>query len=124
MLAVSVATTALAADPPAKKEATRIQKSERITPDGVAEACVKLAAGQVVRYRFESDAPLDFNVHAHKGEDVVYAVRQDAITKTEFLDFKPEFATDWCWMWTNKNATPAEVRYTLFVAPPKRERKK
>jgi hypothetical protein len=113
-----------APDAPAKKEATRVQKSERISPDGIAEYCVKLEAGQVVRYRFEAEAPLEFNIHSHQGEEVTYAVQQEAVGRIEFVDFKPQRADDWCWMWTNKNAAAADLRYTIFVSPPKPERKK
>lgn len=118
------AQTAPGADAAAKKEATRVQKTERLKPSGIGEYCVALAVGQVVRYRFEAEAPVDFNIHMHRGEEVIYALQQEAVTRIEFVDFKPEQASDWCWMWTNKNATQTDVRYTVFVAPPKREKKK
>ena len=123
-LAAGALDTARAADAPAKKEATRIQKTERLNADGVGEYCTKLEAGQVVRYRFEADAAVDFNIHTHRGEEVIYPVKQDAVARIEFIDFKPDRGADWCWMWTNRNAQPVTVRYTLFIAPIKRERRK
>ena len=33
------------------------------------------AAGQVVRYRFEADAVVDFNIHTHRGDEVIYRVK-------------------------------------------------
>lgn len=120
----ATARPAPAADAPAKKEATRVQKTERIKPDGIAEYCVTLAAGQVVRYRFEAEAPLDFNIHMHRGDEVITAVQQEAAARIEFVDFRADRPADWCWMWTNKSAASNEVRYTIFVAPPKQEKKK
>ena len=31
------------------------------------ERCLKLAAGESIRYRFRSTAPVDFNIHFHRG---------------------------------------------------------
>lgn len=118
------ASMAQSKEAPAKKEATRVQKTERLNVDGVAEYCTKLEAGQTVRYRFEADGAVDFNVHIHVGDQVVYPVKQDSVTAIEFVDFKPERGGDWCWMWTNRAAQPVAVRYTLFVSPVKRERRK
>ena len=40
------------------------------------ERCVNLDAGQSIRYRFKASAPVDFNIHYHRGEEVVFPVRK------------------------------------------------
>ena len=41
-----------------------------------AEECVKLSAGASIRYVFESSAPVEFNIHFHRGDSVEYPVKR------------------------------------------------
>jgi hypothetical protein len=123
VLAALAVSTTDAAEPAAKKDATRVQKTEHIAAGAVGEHCTKLAAGQVVRYRFEADRPVDFNIHRHRGDEVIYAVQHEQASGAGFVDFKADAEADWCWMWTNKSDAAVQVRYTMFIAPPKRARK-
>jgi hypothetical protein len=71
------------------------------------EACVKLEAGEKRRYHWKSSAPVDFNIHYHRGEEVFYPVKRDAM-RGDGGTFSAKTGEDYCWMWTAKNA-PARV---------------
>src|SRR5215470_13840508 len=71
-----------------------------IVPRQIAEECVKLAAGQSIAYSFDASAPVDFNIHFHKGNDVVYPVKRDRIQRDDDR-FTAAVAQDYCLMWTN-----------------------
>ncbi len=45
---------------------------------GFEEHCLKLAAGERIRYRFRATGAVDFNIHYHRGKDVHYPVKVDA----------------------------------------------
>lgn len=73
------------------------------------EHCVKLAAGEVISYRFKSSAPLDFNIHHHRGNEVLYPVRHAQVRKLAGT-FRAPAADDYCLMWENTGAQPVTVR--------------
>lgn len=90
----------------------RFEQKLRVDPGKFAEVCGRLPAGQAVRWAFESSAALDFNVHYHAGKEVVFpselvgvAVGKDVLTT--------KLEQDYCWMWTNKSATPTTVTVTM-----------
>lgn len=71
------------------------------------EHCLKIDAGRAVSYRFTASGPVDFNIHHHRGKDVLYPVRRDAVARAEG-EFRAPASEDYCLMWTNK--TQATVR--------------
>ena len=73
------------------------------------EHCVKLAAGEVISYRFKGSAPLDFNIHHHRGNEVLYPVRHAQVRKLAGT-FRAPAADDYCLMWENTGAQPVTVR--------------
>ena len=76
------------------------------------EICGRLPAGTNVRWRFESDAPTEFNVHHHEGPQVHFAAKEDDSRKAEgVLQVKQD--QDYCWMWTKKASPAASVRVRL-----------
>ena len=76
------------------------------------EACGKLPAKTQVEWSFEAGGPLDFNVHFHEGKKVHFPARQDQVARSRgTLDAKVE--QDYCWMWTNKGAAEASLRFRL-----------
>lgn len=76
------------------------------------EVCGKLSARTAVAWQFDASAPLDFNIHYHEGKDVRFPARKDAVAKDRGrLDVKLDH--DYCWMWTNKGATPASLKLSL-----------
>ena len=74
-----------------------------LEPGKVHEECARLQPGEARRWSWTSDAPVDFNIHFHRGNDVGYPVKRDA-TKGESGTFEPDVAQDYCWMWTAKGA--------------------
>jgi hypothetical protein len=84
----------------------------QVPDQGVVEACEKLTAGAKVHWRYAADAPLDFNVHYHKGKKVTMPVRKDRTAKAEAL-FKAATAQEYCWMWSNKSGAPVWLTLQL-----------
>ena len=76
------------------------------------EICGRLPAGASVRWRFEADAPTEFNVHHHEGRQVHFAAKEDDSRRAEgVLQVKQDH--DYCWMWTRKALPAASVRVRL-----------
>jgi hypothetical protein len=65
------------------------------------ERCLRLDAGEALRYRFRSTSPVDFNIHFHRGDDVFYPIRQTGITEGKGT-FRAEAADDYCLMWKHR----------------------
>ena len=83
-----------------------------IAPGKFVELCGKLPAGLRVRWDFDADRPLDFNVHYHLGKQVMFPFKRSAVAQAgDTLDVQAE--QDYCWMWTNKSAAPAALSVTL-----------
>ena len=76
------------------------------------ERCVNLDAGQSIRYRFKASAPVDFNIHYHRGEEVVFPVRKAGVRETSGT-FKARGAEGYCLMWEHKGSGSAAVEGTL-----------
>lgn len=83
----------------------RFDRELQVSAGKFVELCEKLPANAAVRWRFEAQAPLDFNVHYHEGKDVKFPARQGQSTGAEGV-LNAALAQHYCWMWTNKgNAT-------------------
>lgn len=83
-----------------------------IAPGKFVELCGRLPAGLKVRWVFDADKPLDFNVHYHLGKQVVFPFKRSAVAQDgDTLDAQTE--QDYCWMWTNKAPAPAALSVTL-----------
>ena len=90
----------------------RFVHQTRVAPGEFVELCGKLPAGLKVRWKFASDTRLDFNVHYHLGEKVMFASRLSAVAKARHtLNARTE--RDYCWMWSNKSTQPASLVVTL-----------
>ena len=74
-----------------------------LKPDKVHEECLRLEAGKGRRYEWSADAAVDFNIHYHRGDDVLFPVKQDA-SRGERGTFTAKTGEDYCWMWTAKDA--------------------
>jgi hypothetical protein len=83
-----------------------------IRPGKIAEECFKLPAGGAVGYAFEASASVDFNVHYHRGNDVFYPVKRDAIRQADDRFTAPS-AEEYCLMWTNPSAQAVTVKGRL-----------
>lgn len=83
-----------------------------IAPKKFLEVCGKLKMGDGVTWQFTGSAPTDFNIHYHVGNDVSYPEnRKDVASASGTLSVSLD--QDYCWMWSNKSAQPAEVDVQL-----------
>lgn len=75
---------------------------------GFEEHCLKLESGERIRYRFRATGDVDFNIHYHRGNDVHYPVRSDAIQNADAAFSAPQ-TDDYCLMWERKSAGAVRV---------------
>ena len=68
---------------------------------GFEEHCLKLEAGERIRYRFRASGDVDFNIHYHRGNDVHYPVRTAAVQTADATFTAPQ-TDDYCLMWELK----------------------
>jgi hypothetical protein len=83
-----------------------------IAPAQFDEHCVSLEASATLTYRFVAGAPVECNIHHHRGQDVLYPVKRERIRKLEGRLRAPA-ADDYCLMWENKAKQAATVRATV-----------
>ena len=88
------------------------EKSSIVQPGKFLELCGGLTKGQAISWSFDSDRALDFNVHFHEGKDVLFPEKQTAVTKASGT-LNIALKQDYCWMWSNKSATPATLTARL-----------
>lgn len=74
-----------------------------LAPKKVHEECARVEAGESRRWHWKSDAPVDFNIHYHRGNDVFFPVKRDGM-RGDGGTFKARTGEDYCWMWTARDA--------------------
>ena len=92
--------------------AGRFQHRQDIAPGKFGEVCGKLAKGQSVRWRFQADAPLNFNIHYHEGKAVKVPAKQDGVAEGSGK-LGVEIRQDYCWMWVNKSGVVISLQVQL-----------
>jgi len=82
---------------------------------GFLEVCGPLKQGLVIDWTFQSTTSLDFNIHYHEGDEVVYPAKQK---DTAELAAQLEVPLDqtYCWMWSNPTDGPATINLELKQA--------
>lgn len=93
----AAALAACAAPAPGPDE-TQAADGHEMSPYTIHEACVRLAAGDRLDWRFESLAPVDFNLHYHDGPSVVLPVSRTASLGDSGI-YVVTLAHDYCAMW-------------------------
>ena len=82
----------------------------------MTEICGPLDANAVVEWLVKSPSPVDFNIHYHQGEEVIYPTRQNGVSNlTDRLTAAT--AETYCWMFTNPKATPTVITLDLQLNP-------
>jgi hypothetical protein len=94
-------------DKPAPDDATVI--AVQLEPGKVHEECQRVESGQKRRYYWKSSAPVDFNIHYHRGDDVFYPVKRERM-RGDGGAFTAKSGEDYCWMWTTKALVKIEGR--------------
>jgi hypothetical protein len=83
-----------------------------IQPGKFSEVCGKLKKGNLIRWQFDSSAPLEFNIHYHEGKNVVFPYKMSAIKSGE-EELLISLDQDYCWMWTNKSKEEVKLEMSL-----------
>ncbi len=83
-----------------------------LEPGKVHEECMRVEAGQKRRYHWKSSAPVDFNIHYHRGNDVLYPVKRDRM-RGDGGTFSAKSGEDYCWMWMARTEAKIEGRIEL-----------
>lgn len=78
-----------------------------LEPKKVHEECTRLETGETRKYHWKSDAPVDFNIHYHRGKDVFFPVKRDAM-RGDGGTFTAASGEDYCWMWVARDK-PAKI---------------
>jgi len=86
-------------------------RAHPLPPYEVHEECASLRPGDRLHYRFESTAPLAFNIHYHEGKAVVMPVTRERVSADEGT-FAPLAAQEYCLMW-EAGAAGTTIDYTL-----------
>jgi hypothetical protein len=76
------------------------------------ELCGKLPRGAKVQWSFDAGAPVDFNIHFHRGKEVVMPAEAKQTTRGSDT-LAVGVAEEYCWMWTNKTAAPLRLAVQL-----------
>ena len=91
----------------------RLQRS--IPTNDSYELCLMLAQGQQLRYTFSAPGKLDFNIHYHADDEVLYPVSEDQIMDAT-ATFSAQSEQEYCLMWTNQG--DADVQLSLEYEKP------
>ena len=83
-----------------------------IQPGKFSEVCGKLKKGNLMRWQFDSSAPLDFNIHYHEGKEIFFPYKMNAI-KSAKEELLISLDQDYCWMWTNKSGEAVKLEMNL-----------
>src|SRR5262249_645663 len=70
-----------------------------LKPGAIEEECVELAKGEKRDFRWKADAPVDFNIHYHRGKHVFFPVKDDGASAGNGT-FTAQSAEHYCWMWS------------------------
>lgn len=80
-----------------------------IAPGKFDEHCLRIDAGQAIRWRFTASGALQFNIHHHRGEQVFYPVRRERARRASG-SFRAREADDYCLMWSNHGPGPVTLQ--------------
>jgi hypothetical protein len=83
-----------------------------VQPSQFYEVCLDMARNQSITYTYQANQPLDFNIHYHQDENVLYPVKNSG-----FLGLSDSFTAPasetYCLMWTNRQAVSASLNIRL-----------
>jgi hypothetical protein len=113
----ALAGVASCAGHPLRPGEPRVVERVEIAPYAMHEECAQLATGTRLDYRFQSSAPLDFDIHYREsGAVLAPVVREDSTADSGM--FEARTAQHYCLAW-QAGATGAIISYRLFLRPPR-----
>jgi len=84
-----------------------------LAPFEFRESCFEMTTQDTLRYDFQSDQPVDFNIHYHDGLTVRFPVQLNRVTA-----HADEFVADvdqlYCLMWTNQSIKRTSLTYRII----------
>ena len=90
----------------------QFEKTATVQPGKFIELCGGLTKGQAIGWSFDGDQALDFNVPFNEGKAVVFPAKPDAVRTASGM-LNVALKQDYCWIWSNKSATPATLTVRL-----------
>ncbi len=81
-----------------------------LAPLEFQELCLELAPRDKIRYDFQSDRPIEFNIHYHDGLRIRFPVKLTGITG-HGDNFVAELDQTYCLMWFNRTLTGTSLKY-------------
>jgi len=105
----------------AKDKAKIMKDSVTLKPSGIHEECFELKKQQKLFYKFNSDKPVNFNVHFHTEKEIYYPVQQNGATQYDGIidpeDKSCQLNTQeyYCLMWENQEKSPVKISYECIV---------
>lgn len=93
-------------------EKGRFAHRGEVAPGKFVEVCGAVPVNTQVHWRFQANAPLDFNIHYHEGKQVQTPVQLDGVRRG-FATLHVRAAQDHCWMWRNRGDAPVSFSLTL-----------
>jgi hypothetical protein len=79
----------------------------------VHEECIALSEGQTLKFSYEANAVLEFNLHFHHGKDVTYPLKgKYSIYSNTYLATQKN---DFCLMWENKTGGIVKLQTTYRI---------
>ena len=81
-----------------------------LAPLEFQELCLELAPQDQIRYDFQSDQAIEFNIHYHDGLRISFPVKLTATTG-DGGDFVAKLDKTYCLMWFNRTLTPTSLTY-------------
>jgi len=88
--------------------------SVEISPGKFHEPCMSLRRGDTLRYQFNADQPLEFNLHYHPGGNVEYPIPVMLMEEGKGT-FKPGSDFTYCLMWQNRTTENVRMSFSWSV---------
>jgi hypothetical protein len=95
-------------------EVRTVQDAE-IAPYEVREECAQLAAGERLDFRFESQAPVTFNLYYREGPSLLAPLSREDVTSDSFV-FRAPLTQRYCLRW-EAGRQGAIISYRARVLP-------
>ena len=99
-----------------------MDSSVQIKPGDSYEECVELVPDQRMHYSFSSSKNVNFNIHYHTDESILYPVNEqniifweDSMSPDDF-DFYSKEQEYFCLMWDNHNSESVKVTFNYRVS--------
>ena len=119
-MSIKVTATALAVAIWAGAPCARAQDAQSAPPKIVTKTlvkseaqkeCFKLVNAQVLYYRFNSDAPLDFKLSHQEEQEIVHIKRNNVADGAG--NYVSKKTSDYCLVWTNAGDRSATLHYEI-----------